>query len=119
MAVTPADPLATRTFYAITVTVTTKTDLNTLVAAAYLARTASQIIPPLVATELRIFCFAANTKNIILTDAGGSTTDIGMSYDPGANDKFGTATRTQLPLSNMFFASTDGSSQSMGVVVVV
>ncbi len=104
-----ADPLAVRAFYAcVTASFTTKTDLNTLIAAAYAALAGAQSVPPITAAELRLTADAANTKEVRLGDANLTTTNWGMSYAPEASDKFGVNRMSSIPLSNMYVMSEDG-----------
>lgn len=111
MAVNIADPLSSRSFYAVTTaSFTAATDLNTLLLAAYAALNPTQVIAPVTATELRVFFTAANGKDVLMGDASLTTSNFGMRYQPGTSDKFGTATKSCIPLSNIFVMSQDGAT---------
>lgn len=117
-----ADPLSIRTFYAaLSANFSSKTDLSTLLKAAYAALTPPQTIPDICATELILFAAGTNARSILVGDSNLTTSNFGFALPATAPNpvKIGTNNKCAIPLSNIFVIPEDGATNvKIGITAI-
>jgi hypothetical protein len=107
----PADPLAIRTYYAISCApFHNKISLLALLQAAYAALSPAQAVANLAGSEINVYSYSSNTVAVLVGDARLTTTNYGFPLTPGSSRRYGPYFRSTVPLDNIYLMSENGET---------